>query len=247
MNEGHGTGEAPHGLLWASEVNRWRLSMEENARIESERSYWEGLSPKYDRFMEKRWKIYPALLDRIRSEVEEGAEVVEVAAGTGLVTLALAGKAGRIRAVDISPGMIREAGKKAEENGVENVEFTVGDAYALPFADDSFDTAICNNALHNMVHPERALSEMRRGLKPGSTLVAVVVGFRESRMSMAAMWVYELFGKLPVFHKMNADRFADLVRESGFRVEDVEVLQYKKPSMPLVFVAAELPPVASLA
>lgn len=221
--------------------------MQESARIESERTYWEGLSPKYDRFMKKRWKIYPALLDRIRGEVREGAEVVEVAAGTGLVTLAVAGKAGNVHAVDLSPGMLREAGKKAEDQGVENVEFTVGDAYALPFDDDTFDTAVCVNALHNMMHPERALSEMRRVLKPGSTLIAAVVGFRESRLSMAAMWVYELFGKLPVFHKMNADHVADMVGESGFEVEDVEVLQYKRLSMPLVFVRAELPPAVSLA
>ena len=67
--------------------------------------------------------------------------------------------------------IVDEAKKKMKEKGIGNVEFSVHDAYSLPFDNGMFDTVIYNNALHNMKDPRKALSEIERVLKPGDGLL----------------------------------------------------------------------------
>lgn len=217
------------------------ITVPEKERIEEEKVFWDGLSSRYDQFIERKWKIYASsLLDKIDGDVPKGSKIIDVATGTGLVALRIAGRAEQVYAVDISPGMIEEARKKARKMEIENVEFCVEDAYVLPFGNDVFDVAICNNALHNMKYPERALSEMRRVLKPGSRLIATIVGFGESSKYKVAMSLYNVFVKLPVFHKLDSDEMVGMVEGSGFRVAGKEILKYKNHSLPLVYMVAEV-------
>jgi len=108
-------------------------NMQNNIRVEKERKYWDKYAPKYDRGIEKYWGFYAALVDKISQDVEVGNTVLEVAAGTGAISLKVAERAARVYAVDISPLMVDEAKKKMEEKGIGNVEFSVHDAYSLPF------------------------------------------------------------------------------------------------------------------
>jgi len=146
--------------------------MQENKRVEKEKKYWDKLAPRYESLMEKYWKIYPSLLNKISEAVNTGP---------GLVALKIAERAAQVYAVDISQPMIEEAEKKMMEKKIKNVEFSVEDAYTLPFDNDMFDTVICNSALHNMVNPQKALSEIRRVIKPNGRLIATIVGMGESR------------------------------------------------------------------
>ena len=115
---------------------------------------------------------YTTLVGKIREELSPAWVALEVAAGTGLITLEIAEKVKKIYAVDITPEMIARAREKAQVKGIKNVEFSVEDAYSLPFPDFGFDVAICTNALHNMIEPQKAIMEMRRVLKsPGSCIV----------------------------------------------------------------------------
>jgi len=215
--------------------------MQDNIRVEKERKFWDNLSPEYDQFIEKNWKIYrSSLLDKISSDVTVGDTVLEVACGTGLVALKVAERVSEVYGIDISSPMIEEAKKKVEEKGIANVEFSVHDAYALPFGNDIFDTVICNNALHNMKEPRKALSEIKRVLKPGGRFIAVIVGIGESRKYKFGMTIYHLFGgKLPVFYKLSLDESADMIKESGFTVVNKEIIKHPEDKMPLVYIVAE--------
>lgn len=92
--------------------------MQDNIRIEKERNYWDKYAPKYDRGIEKYWGFYSALVDKISQDVEVENTVLEVAAGTGAISLKVAERAARVYAVDISPLMVDEAKKKLEEKGI---------------------------------------------------------------------------------------------------------------------------------
>jgi ubiquinone/menaquinone biosynthesis C-methylase UbiE len=132
-------------------------------RIEQEKKYWDKLSPGYDQFIKKHWRIYQSsLLDKISNDVDVGDTVLEVACGTGIVALKVAEQASKVSGIDISAPMIDEAEKKMREKGFDNVDFFAEDAYSLHFGNDAFDTVICNNALHNMKYPQKALSEIKR-------------------------------------------------------------------------------------
>ena len=211
--------------------------MQDDMRTEKERKFWSKNASSYDHSMiEKHWKIYPSLLDKIAQDVETGGTVLEVATGTGLVALKIASAADQVHAIDISPQMIDEAKKKTGKSGIDNVAFSVEDAYAIPFDDGMFDTVICNNALHNMKHPEDALSEIRRVLKPGGRFIAIIAGVGESLKFKIALTISTLIGQLPVFHKLNLDEFADFIDKSGFAVVTKERLKHPEDSMALLYV-----------
>ena len=211
--------------------------MQNNIRTRKEREFWSKNASGYDQsIIGKYWKIYPSLLDKIASDLGTGGTVLEVATGTGLVALKIASAADQVHAIDISPQMIGEARKKAEEVGIDNVTFSVEDAYALPFGNGIFDMVVCNNALHNMKHPGNALSEIRRVLRPGGRFIAIIAGVGESFKFKIALTISTLIGQLPVFHKLNLDEFADFIDKSGFAVVTKERLKHPEDRMALLYV-----------
>ena len=211
--------------------------MQNNIRTRKEREFWSKNASGYDQsIIGKYWKIYPSLLDKIASDLGTGGTVLEVATGTGLVALKIASAADQVHAIDISPQMIGVAKKKAEDTGIDNVLFSVEDAYALPFGNGIFDMVVCNNALHNMKHPGNALSEIRRVLRPGGRFIAIIAGVGESFKFKIALTISTLIGQLPVFHKLNLDEFADFIDKSGFAVVTKERLKHPEDRMALLYV-----------
>jgi SAM-dependent methyltransferase len=76
-----------------------------------------------------------------------------------------------VSAVDINPGMIDKA---RSQSTPQSVEWHVGSALELPFADESFDAVICQQGLQFFPSPAKGLSEMQRVLRPGGSLGATV-------------------------------------------------------------------------
>lgn len=119
------------------------------------------------------------------------ARVLDIATGTGEVALALAGRAGAVTGLDLSPAMIALAQAKAEAAGQPGVQFVVGDAAQLPFADASFDAVVCAAGLFFMPDMEAALREWRRVLTPGGQLVFSSFG-RGLLGTLPGLWREEL-------------------------------------------------------
>ena len=122
-----------------------------------------------------------AMLDM--TMLEPGERVLDVACGTGLVTLQAAeavGPAGSVFGTDISSEMIEAARQAAAGNGYDTVRFERSDAETLPIADASFDAALCGLGLMYVPDPDRALAEMHRTLRPGGRAAAAVWGARRA-------------------------------------------------------------------
>jgi ubiquinone/menaquinone biosynthesis C-methylase UbiE len=114
--------------------------------------------------------------------VQPGSRVLDVA-GTGDQTLMAArrvGPTGNVLATDDSASMLKVAAEAARNDGLTNVETRVMNAENLAVDADSFDAVICRNALMLFANPAKALTEMRRVVKPGSK-VAVIVFSAEER------------------------------------------------------------------
>jgi ubiquinone/menaquinone biosynthesis C-methylase UbiE len=96
-------------------------------------------------------------------------EVLEIAVGTGR-NLAHYPAGTRLTGIELSPEMLAIARRRATDLGID-VDLRVGDAQALEFADDSFDTVITTLALCTIPHDRGAVREVRRVLRPGGRLV----------------------------------------------------------------------------
>ena len=109
------------------------------------------------------------LLSNLRG-VPPGGSVLDVGCGPALLAITAARCGWKAYGCDSSPEMLRRALENAKTAGAE-VTFCQCDAAALPFADETFDAVISRNVLWNLPHPERALKEWMRVLKPGGRLL----------------------------------------------------------------------------
>ncbi|WP_460775867.1 demethylmenaquinone methyltransferase [Microbacterium sp. GXF7504] len=98
-----------------------------------------------------------------------GERILDLAAGTGASSVALARSGAEIVAADFSPGMIAEGTRR--HGHIPNVTFQQADATALPFEDDTFDAVTISFGLRNVSDPDLALREMLRVTKPGGRIV----------------------------------------------------------------------------
>lgn len=102
--------------------------------------------------------------------VRPGERALDVATGTGNTALALAEAGADATGVDVSPGMLGQARRRAEEEG-RAVRFVEGAAESLPFEDASFDLVTARHAPHHFRDVPRFLAEVRRVLRPGGRFV----------------------------------------------------------------------------
>lgn len=99
-------------------------------------------------------------------DAHPGQRVLDLAAGTGTSSLPYARAGIEVVPCDLSPGMVAVGKQRHPE-----LPFIVGDATALPFADDTFDAVTMSFGLRNVVDTSAALREMLRVTKPGGRVV----------------------------------------------------------------------------
>jgi ubiquinone/menaquinone biosynthesis C-methylase UbiE len=107
--------------------------------------------------------------------------VIDIAAGTGLVTFRIAeqtGPGGRVFGTDISEEMVNRASRIATQRGLRQVSFARMGAEELDCDDNSFDLAICAFGLMYVPEPETAMAEIHRVLKPQGRVAISVWGER---------------------------------------------------------------------
>ncbi len=116
-----------------------------------------------------------AAWDRILDLVLGGRralQALDAGCGTGFLSFELAARGHHVIGVDFAPAMIAEARRKAETLGV-SIRFEEADAERLSFPSGSFDLVISRHLLWTLAHPETAIDEWIRVLRPGGRLVIV--------------------------------------------------------------------------
>lgn len=101
----------------------------------------------------------------LTGRIERGAQILDVGCGPGSITIDLArlvGPTGHVTGIDASAAVIEQARALATAQGVTNVTFEVGDAYAVDAVDGSFDVVHAHQVLQHLGRPIDALREWRR-------------------------------------------------------------------------------------
>lgn len=164
------------------------------------------------------------------AEVREGDRVLDVACGTGALTLAAAdavGPAGSVVGLDVNPEMLAVARRKPVQ-----IEWIEGKAEALPLPDNSFDAVVSQFAFMFFENKPAALREMMRVLRPGGRLAVAVCDAVENSPGYGAFarLLDRLFGKevgdafRAPFVLGDADRLRAICREAG--IPDAQVTRH---------------------
>ena len=142
---------------------------------------WNRASTCYEKYWQRQ--LQPAidlLVDT--ADLQPGEDVIDVACGTGLVTLPAAvcvAPTGRVLGIDLSPKMIDEVARVASTLGLDNVEVDCRHAEDLG-RDRTFDVALCSLGMMYVPSPLAAMSELQRVLRPAGRIVVSVWGERRN-------------------------------------------------------------------
>jgi SAM-dependent methyltransferase len=119
-------------------------------------------------------------------------DIADLGAGEGLISQLLAHRARQVWCIDNSPRMVEVGSGLAHKNGLANLTYKLGDIEQVPLPDSSVDLAILSQALHHAQHPQQAVNEAHRILRPGGQLLILDLNehvFEKARELYADVWL----------------------------------------------------------
>jgi phosphatidylethanolamine/phosphatidyl-N-methylethanolamine N-methyltransferase len=189
----------------------------------SDRGYWDRHAKNYDRSMTLLGRPIPRMVELAGEAVTGVERVLEVAAGTGLVTPALARAAKYAVATDYSSVMVTALEQRVQDAGLTNVRCEQADLYALRFEPSSFDAVVAANVLHLVPDFAGALEALRRVLKPGGSLVIPTFCHDETALSWVVSRVLAVTG-FPSHRRFTVRSLRVAVESAGLQVTRAETL-----------------------
>lgn len=164
-------------------------------------------------------------------------DIVDLGAGEGVLSQLLARRARSVICVDNAPAMVRLGSRLAKENDIANLSYQLGDIEKIPLADACADLALLSQALHHARHPERAIAEAMRILRPGGRLVILDLqehDFEKARELYADQWL-----------GFSANQLYAWLKQAGFHEPKVEpVAREEQPPNFVTLLATGIKPCA---
>lgn len=136
----------------------------------------------------RSWQAFGQMLLNLLPPIE----IADLGSGEGLLGELLARHARKVTCIDNSKKIVEFGQKKAKKNGLKNLSFKLGDIESPPLKDESVDIALFSQALHHAKHPQHALNEAHRILRPKGKLVILDLlehQFEQAREMYGDQWL----------------------------------------------------------
>ena len=192
--------------------------------MSNDRNYWERHARNYDASL--RWVLgrpLPRTLELAGEAVRGRQRVLEVAAGTGIVTTAIAQTSESVVATDYAEAMVNELEKRIKDAGLSNVTCEQADIYSLSYPAGEFDAVVAANVLHLVPDLAAAIESLRHVAKPGGLLVAPTFCHNETKVSWLLSRLFAITG-FPVHRRFTIESLCAALEENGLRVVKFESL-----------------------
>ena len=182
-------------------------TVDEKDKASKVRGVFDSVASKYDVMndlmsggLHRAWKAYTVMV----ANLKEGDQVLDIAGGTGDLSMAFSkkvGASGTVVHTDINEAMLRVGRDRLTDKGIL-LPTLVCDAEKLPFPDNHFNLVSVAFGLRNMTHKDAALQEMNRVLKPGGKLL--VLEFSKVAKPLGKAYDWYSFNILPKMGSMVA-------------------------------------------
>lgn len=162
----------------------------------------------------------------LKEELGAQGSVIDIGAGTGLLTVPLAQAGVRVHGLDLSGGMLDRLSRKATRARVR-IPIVVGDATMLPYADDAFDGAVMRHVLHLVDEWRRVLGEVVRVVRPGGAFLVSITDYTGLYHELQLRFL-RAAGDLPIAVGLRPDDPESLetqMRELGARRTAIRVVR----------------------
>ncbi len=190
----------------------------------ADRDYWERHARNYDVSM--RWVLgrpVPRMLELASEAVRGKGKVLEVAAGTGIVTAAIARTSDSVVATDYAEAMVDELEKRMRRDKLSNVTCKQADIYALSYPAGEFDAVVAANVLHLVPDLSAAIEALRKVSKPGGLLVAPTFCHDETKVSWLLSRLFAVTG-FPAQRRFTMQSLCTALENDGLQVVRSESL-----------------------
>lgn len=201
--------------------DRQALRLALRKRQDKMRRYFDELAGKFGRqyVPGRSWKGIAEALIRLMPPMV----IADLGAGEGTISQLMAERAKKVIAIDNSEKMVEFGSELAKKHGISNLEYRLGDLEDVPIRTGTVDLAFLSQALHHARHPERALSEAWRILKPGGRIAILDLNrhnFEEAREMYADLWLG--------FTELEMER---MIKGAGFKNAETAVV-YRETEAP---------------
>ena len=210
---------------------------------DSDEDFWEsdrtGLARVLDRRIRESERYFDEVAERLGRNYVPGRSwesighflfhlvpdisIADLGAGEGMISQLLAEHARKVFCIDSSKSMVRVGTELAKKKNLGNLVYKLGDIEKVPLAAKTVDLALMSQSLHHAPHPEKALSEANRILRPGGKLIVLDLKkhqFEKARDLYKDHWLG--FGENDLYQ---------MIKDAGFKRAKVEIVS-KEASEP---------------
>lgn len=203
-------------------------------------TFWDRAAQGYAKSAIADVESYEYTLGRTRSYLKPTDHMLEMGCGTGSTALRLADAAAQITATDYAQEMLNIGERKAKDQGISNVDFTLVDIETDTLNGQQFDMVCAFNVLHLVHDLDAAIASIAEKTRPGGLFISKSPCLKEPKLGlkfslmMLAIPIMQLLGKAPFVGRFSIATLESAITKAGFDIIETGNHPARPPSRYIV-------------